>query len=64
MVDSRFFSSSKPLKYKSPQICKMNGFILSKNITWLEAPLDYLTLNEFIEYTNEKSRRKGKPNSN
>lgn len=37
--------------------------MLSKHVTWLEAPLDYLISNGFTEYTNEKNRRKRKSNT-
>ena len=63
MVDSRFFSAIKPVKYRSPQIFKMNDCVLVKCITWLEAPLDYLIENKFTEFSNEKTRRSRKPNS-
>lgn len=63
MVDSRFFSAVKPVKFKSPQIFKMSDCILVKCITWLEAPLDYLIDNKFTEFINEKSRRTRKPST-
>lgn len=63
MVDSKFYSSSKPISYKEVETCKMDGFILVKCITWLEAPLDYLLSNGFKE-NNEKTRRTRKSNSN
>lgn len=63
MVDSKFYSSIKPVKFKSPQIRKMDGFVLAKCITWLEAPLDYLISNNFTEYKNEKVGRKRKSNT-
>lgn len=63
IADSRFFSAIKPVKYKSPQICKMDGYTLSKHITWLEAPLDYLISNGFKEFINENIRRKRKSNT-
>lgn len=41
----------------------MDGYILSKHITWLEAPLDYLISNGFKEFINENTRRKRKSNT-
>lgn len=42
----------------------MDNYLLSKCITLLEAPIDYLLTNGFKEWTNEKSRRKRKSDSN
>ena len=64
LVDNRFYSSSKPIKYKEVQICKMDNYLLSKYITLLEAPIDYLLTNGFKEWTNEKVGRKRKSDSN
>ena len=64
LIDNRFYSSSKPIEYKEIQICKMDNYLLSKCITLLEAPIDYLLTNGFKEWTNEKSRRKRKSDSN
>ena len=60
LADSRFYSSKKIVKYKSPVIIKMDDCLLIKNIDLLEAPLDYLLSNGFIEYNNEITRRKRK----
>ena len=64
LVDNRCYSSSKPVEYKDIQMCKMDNYLLSKCITLLEAPIDYLLTNGFKEWTNEKVRRKRKSNSN
>ena len=42
----------------------MDNYLLSKCITLLEAPIDYLLTNGFKEWTNEKVRRKRKSDSN
>lgn len=42
----------------------MDNYLLSKYITLLEAPIDYLLTNGFKEWTNEKIRRKRKSDSN
>ena len=42
----------------------MDNYLLSKCITLLEAPKDYIITNGIKEWTKEKIRRKRKSNSN
>lgn len=62
LVDSRFYSSNKPIKYNSYKGIKMGGYVLVKTISWLEAPLDYLISNGFreVEDNADNKRRKTK----
>ena len=62
LVDSRFYSSNKPIKYNSYKGIKMDGYVLVKTISWLEAPLDYLISNGFreVEDNADNKRRKTK----
>lgn len=62
LADSRFYSSKKIVKYKSPVITKMDDCLLIKNIDLLEAPLDYLLSNGYkeIDATNKRQKTKRK----
>ena len=60
LVDSRFYSASRPVRYKSPVIMKMGDYILVKCVTLLEAPEDYLSLNGYVEYNADNKRRRTK----
>ena len=64
LVDNRFYSSNNPISYNPYKAIKMDGYVLVKTISWLEAPIDYLISNGFKEVTeNENIRRKRKSNS-
>lgn len=64
LVDNRFYSTNKPISFNPYKGMRMNGYVLVKTISWLEAPIDYLISNGFKEVTeNENIRRKRKSNS-
>lgn len=60
LVDNRFYSSNNPISYNPYKAIKMDGYVLVKTISWLEAPIDYLILNGFkeVEDNADNKRRK------
>lgn len=63
-VGSKFYSSDKPLEAKESQFVRVsNEIICAKYITWLSAPLDYLTDNNFKVLEHENGRQRRKPNT-
>lgn len=63
-VGSKFYSSDKPLAVKESQFVRMSDEITcAKYITWLSAPLDYLTNNNFKVLERENVRQRRKPNT-
>lgn len=60
MVSSKYYVTNKPLNIPKNECMSIEDFVLVKCVTWLEAPLDYLTKNNFIEEesgrTNSKTR--------
>lgn len=64
-VGSKFYTTDKPIKVKESQFVKVNDEITcAKYITWLAAPLDYLTNNNFKVLEHENARQGRKPNTN
>lgn len=55
IADIKYYSTNKPLPDQKIETAKMDDYLLVKCVTWLAAPLDYLTKNNFIE---EESGRK------
>ena len=62
LIDNRFYSSNNPISYNPYKAIKMDGYVLVKTISWLEAPLDYLISNGFREVEDNayNKRRKTK----
>lgn len=62
LVDSRFYSTNKPISFNPYKEIKMDGYVLVKTISWLEAPIDYLISNGFreVEDNADNKRRKTK----
>lgn len=57
LVDSRFYSSNKFIKYNPYKGMKMDGYVLVKTISWLEAPINYLISNGFKEVEDSNNKR-------
>lgn len=60
LVDNRFYSSNNPISYNPYKAIKMDGYVLVKTISWLEAPIDYLISNGFREVENNVSNKRRK----
>lgn len=58
LVDNRFYSSNNPISYNPYKSIKMDGYVLVKTISWLEAPIDYLISNGFKEIEEDHNKKK------
>lgn len=62
LVDSKFFKSDKPLKTLGYKAIKKSDYLLEMSVTWIGAPMSYITDYNLPIYNPKKKNEKRRSN--